>query len=138
VTIATHTGTAATRQRKARAKRQRAKATSLNGDMRTRLAKRFRALEAEYTAMVQGQGRVLDVNVLLCISNLATAVVQVEIHRAQIMRGVRTDPETLRAWLTTARKEADRLGVDASVVDGPAAPPKPVRPLSAVLKELAP
>src|SRR5262249_48597390 len=68
-------------------------------DQRTRVAKRIRALEREYCAMLTKQGVVIDVHVDMTVGALADAMVRVEIARAAASRGVAVDHTILTRWV---------------------------------------
>jgi hypothetical protein len=126
------TATATTRERAARHKRS--KVQTLTPDMRTRLAKRAKALQREYTGMLVARGVAVDVFTEATINNLSIAMTQIETARAASSRGVPTDPELMRAWVTTAMKLARALGLKPSIVEA-SPPPRPSRPLSAALRD---
>jgi hypothetical protein len=110
-----------TRERTAR--RRRDKTRTLQLDMRSRLAKRSRQLEREYTSALLARGVTIDVFTQGTIQNLSISMTQIETARAAISRGKPIDDELMRAWVISAQKDAKTLGLKASIVDPPTPPP---------------
>jgi hypothetical protein len=103
-------------------------------DFRTRLARRARALEHQFTAELSARGVAITIDVGITVSNLAVAVTNLEVERAKLLRNLPCDTELMRSWVTTVTKLSRQLGLKTTSLVEPPPPPRPMRPLSALIE----
>jgi hypothetical protein len=117
----------------ARRRHRATKPPKLTPDQRTRVARHGRELERYYRALLEAQGREIDLHTDMLIGNLASTVVHVRVARAALSRGTLANDEQLQRWLGLALRLARQLGLKASAIEPPKAQPK--RPLGSVLRD---